>query len=254
MLSISLFGGLNVAGIAKANPLSWIMLFDSVVITIQSPQNKTYNVNTLPLNFTVETNNFEHPPVTYILNKEEPVKVETTEVGSRTETTPDEVRYIRWTVKGSTVLSNLTDGSYFLLLQRYGNPAEPLVFANVSFTVDTTSPSVQILQLENETFNSASIPLNYTVTEPSTISYSLDGQTNVTIADNTTLTGVPDGSHAIVVYATDAAGNFGASKTILFTVNTYPWIPYFIATLAVVSAGVIAYSVKQIRNKGSKST
>ncbi len=50
--------------------------------------------------------------------------------------------------------------------------------------------------------------------------YSLDGEMNVTIAGNTTLTGVLDGSHHIVVYANDTAGNMGASGTVYFTVDT----------------------------------
>ena len=45
---------------------------------------------------------------------------------------------------------------------------------------------------------------------------------NVTISGNTTLTGFDDGSHYIIVYANDTAGNMGASNTVYFTVDTNP--------------------------------
>jgi hypothetical protein len=58
------------------------------------------------------------------------------------------------------------------------------------------------------------------LTEPSTVTYSLDGKANVTIAGNSTLTNLPDGSHSLVVYANDTAGNMGKSETIFFTADT----------------------------------
>jgi hypothetical protein len=228
------------------------MLFDNVDITIQSPQNKTYNVNSLTLNFTVETNNVYRPPVTYVLNKQKPVELEAPEVGSRPLTTSDGVLYTRWTLQGNSVLSNLTDGTYFLLLQRPGSPAEPLVYANVIFTIDTIAPSVQVLQLENKTDNSASIPLNYTVNELSTVCYSLDGQANVTISENTTLTSVPDGSHTLVAYATDSAGNVGTSEIVLFNVNALWWAPYTIAASAVVGVMAAVVCLKKHKREAQR--
>ncbi len=52
--------------------------------------------------------------------------------------------------------------------------------------------------------------------------YNLDGQANTTITGNTTLTGLLDGSHYVVVYANDTAGNMGASNTVYFTVDSTP--------------------------------
>jgi hypothetical protein len=51
------------------------------------------------------------------------------------------------------------------------------------------------------------------------MAYSLDGKANVTVAGNTTLNELPNGSHNITVYATDLEGNTAASKTIYFTVD-----------------------------------
>ena len=51
--------------------------------------------------------------------------------------------------------------------------------------------------------------------------YSLDGGANVTVTGNTTIFGVPFGSHYIVVYARDLSDNSGSSETIHFT-NVQP--------------------------------
>ncbi len=49
-------------------------------------------------------------------------------------------------------------------------------------------------------------------------SYSLDGQAKVAIAGNTTLTHLSWGSHSLVVYGTDAAGNVRVSWEIYFDI------------------------------------
>jgi N-acetylneuraminic acid mutarotase len=52
--------------------------------------------------------------------------------------------------------------------------------------------------------------------------YSLDGQANVTIAGNVTLSDLSVGSHSLVIYANDSAGNMGASQTVSFTIAEPP--------------------------------
>jgi len=248
--------GVQFAGVANGNPTSMIRLFDIVIITIQSPQNKSYNVNTVPINFTYETNNYFpswwDSQATCIINKEKPFKINATIVGSRTETTSDGIKYTRWTLEGGTILSNLTDGTYFLVFQRPGNPAEPVVSANVSFTVDTAPPLLQILQPEHRTFNSSSIPLNFATNEPSSVSYSLDGLANVTVSENTTLTGLANGSHSLALYAADAGGNVVASEIVLFNVNALWWAPYgLVAVAAVVAVAAMVYL--RIRQRSLRS-
>lgn len=50
------------------------------------------------------------------------------------------------------------------------------------------------------------------------IGYSLDGEANVTITGNTTLTNVSYGIHSIRVYTNDTSGNMGSSDIVYFTV------------------------------------
>jgi len=81
-------------------------------------------------------------------------------------------------------------------------------------------PNVSVISPENKTYHQSTISLNFTLDEPtSKIEYSVDGQNNVTINGNTTLTDLSIGEHNCTVYATDVEGNIGASEIIAFTVS-----------------------------------
>lgn len=82
-------------------------------------------------------------------------------------------------------------------------------------------PSVTILSPQNTTYNVPDVPLTFMVNETASwMGYSLDGQNNVTVADNTTMTGLSDGSHQVIVYANNSLGAMGSSETVYFTVQT----------------------------------
>jgi len=84
-------------------------------------------------------------------------------------------------------------------------------------------PAIVVLSPQNTTYTTSSFLLIFTISEPASwMGYSLDGQLNVTVAGNTTLTGLLDGSHYVVVYANDTTGNMGTSSTVYFTVDTTP--------------------------------
>jgi hypothetical protein len=124
---------------------------------------------------------------------------------------------------------------------------------SVGFTVDTTPPSVSVSSLENNTEYASDVALNFTVNEAVTqITYSLDGQENVTINGNTTLPQLSYGAHNVTVYTTDAAGNTGTSETITFTVAKPELFPTVlvaiaVATIVVVGAGLLIYFKKRKR-------
>jgi hypothetical protein len=82
-------------------------------------------------------------------------------------------------------------------------------------------PSLHVISPENTSFTSAYVSLNFNVNVPTSwMGYSLDGQENVTVTGNTTLTGLESGSHSVTVYAEPAFENTRAtSKTVTFTVD-----------------------------------
>jgi len=78
--------------------------------------------------------------------------------------------------------------------------------------------------------------------------YSLDGQDNVTITGNTTLSGLTSGLHSVTVYAKDSFENTGASETITFSVEEpFPTMLVAVAAVAVAvgSVGVLVYFRKR---------
>ncbi|UCD26684.1 MAG: hypothetical protein JSV75_00725, partial [Candidatus Bathyarchaeota archaeon] len=102
-------------------------------------------------------------------------------------------------------------------------PFHVLIESAVITSSESTSPNIVVLSPENKTYSVDSIPLDVIVDEtPSWMGYSLDSQANNTIVGNTTLMGLLDGSHSVVVYANDTAGNMGTSTMVYFTVDTTP--------------------------------
>jgi hypothetical protein len=106
----------------------------------------------------------------------------------------------------------------------------------------TIRPEISILSPENQTFNESNVALVFTVDRAvSWEGYSLDSKANVTLSGNETISGVPNGSHTITVYANDTFGNMGASQTVNFTVAKPQ--PFPAITVAAVSGTVAAVMV-----------
>jgi nitrous oxidase accessory protein NosD len=82
-------------------------------------------------------------------------------------------------------------------------------------------PVLRVISPENASCTSADVFLDFTVNvQTSWLGYSLDGQDNVSVTGNTTLTGLANGLHSVAVYAKAAFENSGTtSKTVTFTVD-----------------------------------
>jgi hypothetical protein len=115
---------------------------------------------------------------------------------------------------------------------------------------DKTPPEVVVASPENKTYEKSDVPLNFTTNEGvSQMKYSIDGQNNVTAIGNATLADLSYGNHNLTVYATDEAGNTGASETVYFTVKApFPVavaVAASTATVAVVGIGLLVYFKKR---------
>lgn len=85
---------------------------------------------------------------------------------------------------------------------------------------DITPPFISVLSPEQGIYSKRDVPLVFTVSESTSwIGYSLNEQASVTLAQNTTLVNLTDGTCGVVVYASDNAGNMGSSNTTHFTVD-----------------------------------
>jgi hypothetical protein len=77
--------------------------------------------------------------------------------------------------------------------------------------------------VKNQTYTTHDVPLNFIVNQNITAAaYSLDGESYVTIAGNSTLNGLGVGTHNITVYVWNDAGSIGLSGTVNFTVTNPP--------------------------------
>lgn len=88
------------------------------------------------------------------------------------------------------------------------------------FTVDVTTPIIQIHSPQNTTYETSDVGLEVTASEAiATWQVNLDSGGNTTFTPNTTLFSLSDGQHQIVVWGNDSAGNMNGS-TRYFSVAT----------------------------------
>jgi hypothetical protein len=117
--------------------------------------------------------------------------------------------------------------------------------SSFNFTIDVVSPNISVLSPLSKTYDISDVPLSFAIDESvSQFSYVLDGVKNVTIDGNGTLTKLVNGDHNLTLFATDEAGNVGASETVYFTVDApEPFPTVAVAAVSVVSAGVAVAGV-----------
>jgi len=199
-------------------------------ISILSPENKTYPTKDVPLAFTVSESTSW---IGYSLDGQMNV-----------------------TVSGESTMFGLSDGTHTVTVYAKDTAGNMGYSNTVYFTVDTVSPKIEILSPENKAYATGSVSLSFTVDEvTSWIGYSLDGQANVTITENTTLSGLSSDSYSLIVYARDTAGNIGASEMVYFSIGTQQpepqpaeplqlWIIAAIVVIAVVGTALLVYFAK----------
>lgn len=103
------------------------------------------------------------------------------------------------------------------------SPPQLAYTKNTEIYMVPSAVEVSVLSPENRTYQHNDVPLIITVSKPvSWMSYSLDGQMNVTLNSNTTLVGLSEGSHSIIVYAYETDGNISRSEKVYFTIDTKP--------------------------------
>lgn len=195
-------------------------------VFVISPENKSYATSNVSLTFTVNETALR---MAYSLDGKANVAI-----------------------TGNTTLTELSEGSHSIVVyasDAFGNTGAS---SPVYFAIDMSAPRISILVPENKTYDATDVPLTFTVNEPlSWITYSLDGKDNVTIVGNVTLAVLPEGSHNVVVYAADTAGNAGASEKVYFTIQPFPiiWVAAAIAIAAIGAAGLYYFAKIKKRKK-----
>jgi N-acetylneuraminic acid mutarotase len=127
----------------------------------------------------------------------------------------------------------------------YGTP-------DPAYVLEHYPPKISFLSPLNQTYNETDVPLLFNVDKTvNWTGYSLDGQDNVTVTGNATITGLSGGVHSVTVYANDTYGNMGASETVAFTISLpFPIVPVAVGSVAVAvatAAGLLVYFKKRKR-------
>lgn len=126
--------------------------------------------------------------------------------------------------------------------------------------IEDSPPQITILSPINQMYNGSDISLVFAIDEPFNWSgYSLDGEENVTVMGNVTLTDLSNNLHNITVYANDTIGNMGASESIKFMVaipklepELFPTVPVAtvsIASITIAGVGSLVYFKKRKSRK-----
>jgi hypothetical protein len=223
--------------------------------TLFSPLNRTYSSNSLTINLTFG----KSIGISYSLNYDIDGKYRGSIpflIDNPTET------HVVYKATGFVKLPELSEGSHKLSIHLYvgGYQGKTLTYSGtVYFAIDKTPLNIAGISLENKTYTTLNVPLNFTVSEDSCqLTYSLDGKENVTIAGNTTLTGLSIGTHNLIVYAWDDFGDVGASKEVNFDISDQAstslqsseafsiglYVVAFVAIVAVIAGGILAYFMR----------
>jgi N-acetylneuraminic acid mutarotase len=188
------------------------------VLRVVSPENRAYNVSSIPVVFTA-------------------------------------TKRVNWSGYSLDSLANVTLGENAALTALSEGNHSVVVYANdtfgnmgasstVYFSVDTVRPAILVLSPENKVYGVNEVQLNFTTDEPvSWLAYTLDGEDNVTTSKNVTLAGLTNGAHNLTVYATDMVGNMGVSDTVHFSIEPFPIITVVAVTASAIIVVLASYLV-----------
>jgi hypothetical protein len=248
---ISTLAGTLLVNVSLANP--YVPALNGAVVKLLLPENKTYDSNSVPISFTVESPYPDGWEITAVYGVKLYLDGDSCE---NAITIGASRRY-------SSTLTGLELGSHCLYVvayvsyktsERYSmwvtDPADGSGSSKVVyFAVTIPKPVIKILSIDQQqTFSVDAVPLDFTVSKPvSWMGYSLDGQDNVTVSGNTTLTDLPQGTHDLLVYATDSYGQTAKSLIRHFTIDTTTFSLSFpttlVTALALISAAAVLIAV-----------
>ncbi len=127
-------------------------------------------------------------------------------------------------------IGGLTSSSSDLFISTFNRPAINEEFTPIGFgtpdptyvpPIESTSPYISIFSPTTQYYTTSSFPLKFSADKPLCWSgYSIDGQANVTISGNASISGLVNGLHNVTVYGTDEFGILAFQRLFLFRL---PW-------------------------------
>ncbi len=135
-----------------------------------------------------------------------------------------------------------SNGAYVYQHQFYITEDATINFAvNLTIPTHVQSPNISVTSPYKDGKFSSNVPLIFENGDAAKIVYSLDGQENVTITGNTTLTKLSNGLHNVTVYVWNFEGKVSSSEIINFSVEASE-MPQIIAIFSFVFLTVAAFT------------
>jgi len=190
-------------------------------VTIVSPKNKTILTN--PVNLTVSGSSHY-----WNINLIE-YKVDN---GSWITSYQNSV-YAGWpNIIDSCTMLNLSQGIHTITAKVSAGPYYEI--GNVTIAAGIVAPYITVLSPENRTYSTTEIPLIFATSEMlelSNLQYVLDGK-RVFVSENSSLKGLSEGIHTLIVYGRSVFDANSGSETIYFSVD----VPF--PTMLVIASGI----------------
>ena len=190
-------------------------------VTILSPKNKTILTN--PVNLTVSGSSHY-----WNINLIE-YKVDN---GSWITLYQNSV-YAGWpNIIDSCTMLNLSQGIHTITAKVSAGPYYEI--GNVTIAAGIVAPYITVLSPENRTYSTTEIPLIFATSEMlelSNLQYVLDGK-RVFVSENSSLKGLSEGVHTLIVYGRSVFDANSGSETIYFSVD----VPF--PTMLVIASGI----------------
>jgi hypothetical protein len=157
--------------------------------------------------------------------------------------------YAGWTSVIDRYISlNLSQGIHTITAKVSAGPYYDI--CNVTIVAGIVTPYITILSPENKTYSTTEIPLIFEIpdlVELSSLQYVLDGNQRVFVSENSSLKGLSEGVHNLIVYGIPVFGTNYGSDTIYFSVNVpFPTVPVtIVVAVAVIVVCLLVYFKKR---------
>jgi hypothetical protein len=251
-LSVSIMAGMQTLEVAKANFLP------APAIIIYSPAPIISTNTSIPLNVGVNIlkNSPEIVRILYSVDGNSNVTLTNLTRTDNVWFDPDKVGS---EFRATSILDNLAEGDYTLKVYSQ-DAAGKEMSSSVKFTIDTHYKFAEVVLLspQNTTYASTEVPLTFTCDRQIwSADYILEEEGgHISLAGNTTLTGLSNGTHTITVYVFTTEREQANSQTVHFTVNKETQLQpepsptalvtiVSAASLSVVGIGLLVYFKKR---------
>ncbi len=192
----------DTSGIINQTSVSFFIDVTKPNITLQSPLNKTYNISSININYTISDN----------------LGIDSCRLEWYNQTSNLSNTSLSCLNRTLEILSN---GLHRIKIH-VNDSVNNVNSTEINFTIDTILPIINMASPRNASYASNNLSLNFTSSEQDQCWFILNAnRTNLTSCQNTTFV-APIGDSNFTLYINDSAGNINSSFVLIFVDQTNP--------------------------------